>query len=113
MSQPQHALIRAAMGRISPVVKQLREDGWATEVIAHADPLVVEVRIDLSGLKRPVESLADGESATEEPETDWCKVHGLARCKKALGNTSDGQHCYAHLHGCDFHRPAADTPSEP
>lgn len=56
MNEPASALIQAAFERVQPFVSELRAAGWPVEVIAHTDSYALELRIDLSGLKVPVES---------------------------------------------------------
>lgn len=56
MNEPEHALVAAAAAAAEPHVRALRERGWAVEVIVQGEPPSVSLRIDLSGLKQPVES---------------------------------------------------------
>lgn len=71
MSGPDHALLGAAMEALRPFVVALRENGWATEVTAHAEPLRLTLEIDLSGLKRPTQE-AEPVSATRTLFCPFC-----------------------------------------
>lgn len=69
MNEPADLLIRAAVDRVQPMVRELRESGWAVTVVVHADPLSVALRISLDGLKRPVDVTGRTYEAARAPHT--------------------------------------------